>query len=311
MPGPSSSTRDEQRAVRRGRAPTRTWPPRAAVQRGVVEEVVDQQAQAAAPAADRRASSISSSSSYVDPRMAPPRGVHARRRRGRRARRPRAGGCSAASPRASACRPSSRWTIRSCSAAMSRDERGALGGGEVGVAGERVEVRAQAGERRAQLVAGVGGEAARRVQGALRRRRRGPQAREHLVERAGERADLDRPLVVGQRRAEVRGAAHARGARRAAGASGRTASVVKPHAASAVSAERGEADHEHEAAEVVRARLRPARGSRASWRRGPVAVRRRATTVSERHSRRRSRSSRSRRGPAPRGVSAGTSPPWS
>ena len=39
-------------------------------------------------------------------------------------------------------------------------QRGALGRRQVGVALERVEVRAQAGERRAQLVAGVGGEAA-------------------------------------------------------------------------------------------------------------------------------------------------------
>ena len=94
--------------------------------------------------------------------------------------------------------------MRSCSALLSRSSASALGLGQAGVALERVEVRPQAGQRRAQLVAGVGGEAARRGH-------RGLQPREHPVERAGERADLVGALV-GQRRGEVLRARHARGA---------------------------------------------------------------------------------------------------
>ena len=74
-------------------------------------------------------------------------------------------------------------------------QRGALGGREIRVARERVEVRAQGGERRAQLVAGVGGEAAGRLERARHRRRGGLQPGEHRVERAGERADLVGALV--------------------------------------------------------------------------------------------------------------------
>ena len=60
-----------------------------------------------------------------------------------------------------------------------------------------------AGQRRAQLVAGVGGEAAGRLERALGGGGRRAEALEHRVQRAGERADLLRPLVVGQRRREV------------------------------------------------------------------------------------------------------------
>ena len=103
--------------------------------------------------------------------------------------------------------------MRSCSAVMSAHERVALLARELGVAGERVELGAQRGQRRAQLVAGVGGEAPRRLERALGGGARGAEAREHLVERARELAHLvGRALLVGQRGREVLGAADARGA---------------------------------------------------------------------------------------------------
>ena len=95
--------------------------------------------------------------------------------------------------------------MRSCSALLSRSSARRSASDRPGLRCERVEVRPQAGQRRAQLVAGVGGEAARRGH-------RGLQPREHPVERAGERADLVGALV-GQRRSEVLRARHARGAR--------------------------------------------------------------------------------------------------
>ena len=52
-----------------------------------------------------------------------------------------------------------------------RHERVALLARELGVAGERVELGAQRGQRRAQLVAGVGGEAPGGLQRALGLRR--------------------------------------------------------------------------------------------------------------------------------------------
>jgi len=92
--------------------------------------------------------------------------------------------------------------MRSCSASVSRTS--------AGVAIERVERRAQPRERRAQLVAGVGGEAPGRLQRPRGRLGGGVQAGEHLVEGARERADLVGPLVLGERRGEVLGAADAR-----------------------------------------------------------------------------------------------------
>ena len=85
-------------------------------------------------------------------------------------------------------------------------------GRDLGVAGERVEVGAQRGQRRAQLVAGVGGEAAggleRRSVAALDAPRRSSIS---LARRTA--AHLLRAGVVGQRRREVLGAADPRGAR--------------------------------------------------------------------------------------------------
>ena len=113
MPGPSSSTGRASVSPRADR-PTRTCPPRA-VQRRVVEEVVHQQAQAAVPAADHgvgdRVVEL-----VCHPGVAASRGVH----RGVDEvgeldvlAREALGGVA----RARAWRPSSRWTIRSCSAA--------------------------------------------------------------------------------------------------------------------------------------------------------------------------------------------------
>jgi len=87
------------------------------VQRGVAEAVVDEQAQAAVPAAD-----LGVGDGVVelerDARVAAPRGVdRGVDEVGKLDVLPREvlGGVA----RVRACRPSSRWTIRSCSAAMS------------------------------------------------------------------------------------------------------------------------------------------------------------------------------------------------
>jgi hypothetical protein len=123
-------------------------------------------------------------------------------------------------------------------------------------------------------MAGVGGEPAGRVERPLHRRGRHAQAREHVVERAGERADLDRTLVVGQRRAEVLGPAHPRGsgaqARERADGERREAPRRERR-----QRERREPDHEHEPAQVVGARLhRREAGRELQPRVGPVRAER-------------------------------------
>ena len=138
MPGPSSSTRTSERRRRRGPAAPRTR------RRG-------------ARAAPRCRAGCRRAGAGRRPSRAP-----LRRRGGRRARRSIAGwrrraaktaastrsastmsscgSVSAASPRASACRPSSRWTMRSCSAAVSAISAWRSRRRQVGVARERVEV---------------------------------------------------------------------------------------------------------------------------------------------------------------------------
>ena len=111
-----------------------------------------------------------------------------------------------ASPRAIACSPSSRSTSRRCSDRRVEHELGALLGGDVRVAAQRRQRRLDARQRRAQLVARVGGEAARRRERALAIGRRAPEPREHVVEARGERAQLGRPVVAGHAPVEVLGA---------------------------------------------------------------------------------------------------------
>ena len=91
----------------------------AAVQRGVVEQVVDEQPEAAVPAMDGGVVDLVVEL-VRDARMAAPGGVDSAASTRSPSSTSSRGRLSAASPRASACRPSSRWTIRSCSAAMSR-----------------------------------------------------------------------------------------------------------------------------------------------------------------------------------------------
>ncbi len=67
------------------------------------------------------------------------------------------------------------------------------------------EVRAQARQRRAQLVAGVGGEAPRARERRLAAGGGLLQAREHRVEVLGELVDLDRAVARGHADAEVGG----------------------------------------------------------------------------------------------------------
>ena len=208
----------------------------------------------------------------------PPSRRRCPRRRGRRARTARRGGAcarraprasstspsstgsrgrlSAASPRASACRPSSRWTMRSCSAVMSRDERVALLERQLGVAGERVELGAQRGQRRAQLVAGVGGEAPGRLERALGRRRstRPSRASISLSAPASWRTSSGAPLLVGQRRREVLGAADAGGAACAAARAGAPRAWSAPRRR-ARSARARRAEQQHEPADAADALL--------------------------------------------------------
>ena len=136
----------------------------------------------------------------------PPMARGRRRRRPRRRARSRSTvSCSSgpASPRASACSPSSRSTSRRCWASASSSIAVAARRVHVGMAPQRRQRRLHAGQRRAQLVAGVGGEAPRRGQRALAVGRAAAQPREHRVERARHRAQLRRPAVVGHAAVEV------------------------------------------------------------------------------------------------------------
>src|SRR3954447_15432035 len=133
-------------------------PARPPVQRGVVEEVVDEEPEAAAPAVDQGFVEVFGELE-LDAGMAAPGGVEsavdevaeldvlARQALGRAAARERLEALEQVDD----------------AVLLGRhvpDERRALGRRQVGVARERVEVRAQRGERRAQLVSGVRGEAA-------------------------------------------------------------------------------------------------------------------------------------------------------
>ena len=103
--------------------------------------------------------------------------------------------------------------MRSCSAAISSTICVRCAAGRSGLRPSASRLGAQPGERRAQLVAGVGREASGRGERALGGLRRRPQAREHRVERVRERAHLVGAVVLGQALVEVACAAHARGAR--------------------------------------------------------------------------------------------------
>ena len=143
-------------------------------------------------------------------RVARPRGRQRDARRGRRARRRRARG-GVASPRASACSPSSSVDEPAVLRQRVLDHLRALRDRHLGVAAERRQVGLHARQRRAQLVPGVGGEAPRRRQRALAVGRRAPEPREHLVEARRQRAQLGRPVVAGHAAVEVLGAGDAGG----------------------------------------------------------------------------------------------------
>ena len=182
----------------------------AAVQRGVVEQVVDDQAQPALPAVDPALLDVARqlvADAGVALARAVDGGVEDVAELDRLARQ--ALGGLAARERLQALEQVHHAVLLGGHVGH---QRLALLGGQPGVAGERVEVGAHRGQRRAQLVAGVGGEAPGRLERALGGGGRGAEAREHLVERAGELAHLLR-AVVGQRRREVLRAADAGGAR--------------------------------------------------------------------------------------------------
>ena len=182
--------------------------------------------------------------------------------------------------------------MRSCSALRLAQQRRALALRQVRVARERVEVRAQPGQRGAQLVAGVGREAAGGGH-------RGLQPREHPVERAGERADLVRALV-GQRRREVLGARHARGARLQARERAHGERAEEP-GGEAGQREREQADQQDEAADARHALVdRRERRERLEAGVAGAAERGSSATATSGPRSRRSRSPRARAGPARR-----------
>ena len=165
MPGPSSSTRTIELPVVALEADRRRCRPRPAVQRGVVEQVVDQQPQAALPAVDRAlvdAAGELVAHARVALARAVDRGVEHVAELDRLARQ--ALGRLAAGERLQALEQVDHAVLLGGHVGH---ERLALVERQLGVAGERVELGAQRGQRRAQLVAGVGGEAPRRLERAL------------------------------------------------------------------------------------------------------------------------------------------------
>ena len=145
--------------------------------------------------------------------------------------------------------------MRSCSAVMSRTSASRSVARQLGVAGQRVELGAQGGQRRAQLVAGVGGEAARRLQRARGLGGGRVEPAEHRVQRAGELAHLvGRGLVVVERGREVLGAVDARRAAAQARERPYRERGQEPGGERGQH-ERRQPEHEHEPADVVDALL--------------------------------------------------------
>ena len=181
--------RRSRSAARRRASPTRRCRRRAAVQRGVVEQVVDQQPQAALPAVDR-ALVDAAGELVLHPGMAlRPRGPRRRARRRARpargggSRRPRRGRAPAGPPAGGPCGPARR----SCRPRAPRAAPAAARGcGRACRAGRAVRSAACAarGRRRRRS---AGWPPARARGGALR-----AQPREHLVQRARELAHLVR-----------------------------------------------------------------------------------------------------------------------
>ena len=119
---------------------------------------------------------------------------------------------------------------------------------------QRGEVGADARQRRAQLVAGVGGEAAGGLERALGRGRRGLQPREHRVQRVGERVDLVR--AGGLRRAWSGRASCSPARRSRAGrCSGRSARAVSSAGGEREHEQPGERGQRDHAAQVAQALL--------------------------------------------------------
>ena len=108
-----------------------------------------------------------------------------------------------ASPRASACSPSSSTTRRRCSSSASSSIVVALLGRDVGMPVQRRQRGLDGRQRSAQLVAGVEGEAPRRLQRSLAQRRGGAQPLQHRVEGRSHPSHLGRPLGLRHPDAEV------------------------------------------------------------------------------------------------------------
>ncbi len=253
MPVPSSSTRMTSSPVGALEADLHAAALAAPVQGGVVEQVVDDQAQAALPAVDPPLLDVAGQLE-ADAGVALARAVDGGVEHVAELDRlpPQALGRLAARER---LEPLEQVDHPVLLGGHVGHQRVALLRRDPGVAGQRVEVRAHRGQRGAQLVAGVGGEAAGRLERALGGLGRRAEAGEHRVERARELMDLLRALV-GQRRREVLRSRDPRGARAQprerpqrdrGGAPGRQRRQR----------ERGEAEQQHEPAD--RARRAPRR----------------------------------------------------
>ena len=254
MPGPSSSTRMIEPPVVALEPDADAAAARPAVQRGVVEQVVDQQPQAALPAVDR-ALVDAAGELVAHARVALARAVHR-------------GVEQVAELDRLAREALGRLAARERLQALEQVDHAVLLGGHVGherlallerqlgVAGERVELGAQRGQRRAQLVAGVGGEAPRRLERALGGGALGAEPR-RASRSARRRAGAPRPGRPARRPAASRGPRRRGCARRPprSRASGRTASVVKPPGGERGQRQRDRAEQQDEPAGAADALL--------------------------------------------------------
>ena len=154
--------------------------------------------------------------------------------------------------------------VEQLEARLGRQRRVALG------LAEQVEVGAQRGERRAQLVAGVG------HQPALPVARRG-EREQHLVERRGQAGDL--VVALDPQRRQVLGAGDAldRGGEAAYRAAGRCGPPASPASSAASDTERAEDEAARRRASPACGRWRPATG------RAPAPGRCPACTVATRN----------------------------
>ena len=194
------------------------------------------------------------------------------RRPPRAARRPgrsgRGTGFGRASARASSSRSPTSRRIR-------RVERSAGLGGvgllAVELLGQQLEVGEQAGQRRAQLVRGVGDELALALERGLGLAARGVERPEHPVQRAGQLGDLVVGLAAGAPAARGRASARSRARPSVSCVIGRIARAARGQAAE--QREHGAAEHAEQQEQAHAARRVVDVGERAGVRRSHTVLR--------------------------------------